>query len=320
MAAPSSAQTSPSHSARTAPAIQPSMACGPPAALTISGMVMNGPTPIMSIMLSVVAPAKPTPRISSGCPAGLLWLMAHAQQIHIKADRSGHAERQLPEERVSGIDVVALAVLRHQQAAFLWLLVRIIRGKQRRVVRVPLVDEVEPTLLHPALEVMQGNLVGIVQDHTVRVEDGDRRLFDGDSLAAESCGKRRVMACVEVAGRRVVLHQQRTAVTHIVEQALVVLLNIVARVVGADAKNNGAETAEISVLHIVRRQQGDVEANLAKHRGNIVPRAHDVADLETLWDLHFDHAGPLQRRLVIEEATDVGPRDQAVAFVVIATA
>src|SRR5271157_5971765 len=93
MAAPSSAQTSPSHRARTAPAIQPSMAWGPPAALTISGIVMNGPTPIMSIMFSVVAPASPTPRISSGCSAGLLWLMSHAQQVHIKANGARHAER-----------------------------------------------------------------------------------------------------------------------------------------------------------------------------------------------------------------------------------
>ncbi len=66
MAAPSSAHTSPSQSAKTAPAIQPSMACGPPAALMMRGMVMNGPTPIMSIMFSVVAPARLTPRISSG--------------------------------------------------------------------------------------------------------------------------------------------------------------------------------------------------------------------------------------------------------------
>src|SRR5271166_1945578 len=121
MAAPNSAHTSPSHSASTAPTIQPSIACGPPAALTISGMVMNGPTPIMSIMFSVVAPESPTPRISSGCSAGLLWLMAHAQQVHIQANGARHAERQLAEECVSGVDVMALAVLRHQQPALLRL-------------------------------------------------------------------------------------------------------------------------------------------------------------------------------------------------------
>src|SRR5450759_1174198 len=100
MAAPNSAHTSPSHKANTAPKIQPSMACGPPAALTISGMVMNGPTPILSIMFSVVAPASPTPRISSGCSAGLLGLMSHAQQVHVETDGAGYAKGQLPEEGI----------------------------------------------------------------------------------------------------------------------------------------------------------------------------------------------------------------------------
>ena len=66
MAAPSSAQTRPSQIAKAAPRIHPSMACGPAMALMISGMVMNGPTPIMSIMFKAVASRRPTPRISSG--------------------------------------------------------------------------------------------------------------------------------------------------------------------------------------------------------------------------------------------------------------
>src|SRR5271157_3177739 len=114
MAAPSSAHTSPSQSANIAPRIQPSIACGPPAALTIKGMVMNGPTPTMSIMFSVVALARPTPRISSGCSGELLWLMSHAQQVHVETNRARNAERQLPEECVAGVDVIAFAERRHQ--------------------------------------------------------------------------------------------------------------------------------------------------------------------------------------------------------------
>ena len=45
MAAPSSAQTSPSSSAMIAPTTQPRMAWGPPMAAMISGIVMNGPMP-----------------------------------------------------------------------------------------------------------------------------------------------------------------------------------------------------------------------------------------------------------------------------------
>src|ERR1039457_4636095 len=136
MAAPSSAQTSPSQSANTAPRIQPSIACGPPAAPTINGMVMNGPTPTMSIMFSVVALASPTPRISSGWSGALLWLMSHAQQVHVKPNGARDTERQLPEECVSRVDVVALAVLGHQQSALLGLLTRIVRGQERRVVGI----------------------------------------------------------------------------------------------------------------------------------------------------------------------------------------
>src|SRR5271170_906553 len=65
-AAPNSADTSPSHTASSAPAIHPSSACGPPIALTTNGMVMNGPTPIMSIMFSAVADHSPIPRMRLG--------------------------------------------------------------------------------------------------------------------------------------------------------------------------------------------------------------------------------------------------------------
>src|SRR5277367_5653795 len=61
--APSSAQTSPSQMAMNAPSTQPSIACGPPIAMTTSGRVMNGPTPIMFIMLSESALPKLTWRV-----------------------------------------------------------------------------------------------------------------------------------------------------------------------------------------------------------------------------------------------------------------
>src|SRR5664280_141549 len=179
MAAPNSAHTNPSQRAKTAPNIQPSMACGPPAALTINGMVMNGPTPIMSIMFSGVAPASPTPRISSGCAAGLLWFMSHAQQVHVETDGSGYTERQLAEEGISGVQVVSLSGLRQQQPACLRRFARIVRRQERREVRVPLIHEVQAALLHTAVKITRRNLVGVVEDRVLRIKDGDRRLFDG---------------------------------------------------------------------------------------------------------------------------------------------
>src|SRR5690348_731246 len=74
MAAPNSAQTKPSQMARKAPAIHPSIACGPPAAATMRGKVINGPTPIMSIMLRAVAPPRSTPRTNALLAIGSLLL------------------------------------------------------------------------------------------------------------------------------------------------------------------------------------------------------------------------------------------------------
>ena len=75
MAAPSSAQTSPSQIASTAPSTHPSIACGPPITVTISGIVINGPTPIMSIMFSAVAEPRPMPRTSCGLGLGFGFVL-----------------------------------------------------------------------------------------------------------------------------------------------------------------------------------------------------------------------------------------------------
>src|ERR1051326_4213501 len=64
MAAPSSAHTIPSHSATTAPISHPSIACGPFILASKMGIVMKGPTPIISSILAEVAPSRPIPRVS----------------------------------------------------------------------------------------------------------------------------------------------------------------------------------------------------------------------------------------------------------------
>ena len=66
MAAPNSAQTIPSHSATNAPSTHPRIACGPFIFASRMGMVMNGPTPIISSMLAEVAPSRPTRRTRCG--------------------------------------------------------------------------------------------------------------------------------------------------------------------------------------------------------------------------------------------------------------
>ena len=62
IAAPSSLHIMPSQMTITSATTQPSMACGPPSAVISSGIVMNGPMPIMLIMLSAVACSRPKRR------------------------------------------------------------------------------------------------------------------------------------------------------------------------------------------------------------------------------------------------------------------
>src|ERR1019366_1987730 len=320
MAAPNSAQTRPSHRAKTAPKIQPSMACGPPAALTISGMVMNGPTPIMSIMFSVVAPASPTPRISSGWSGGLFGLMSHAQQVHVETDGSGYTERQLAEEGISGVQVVSLAILRQQQAAFLRRLARIVASQKWGEVRVPLIHEVQATLLHPAVKIVRRDLVWVMEHRALRIKDGDRHLFHGHTFAAELRWKRRVWSGVEIAWRSVVLHQQRAAVLRILKEPLIVFFHVIAGVAGLNAEHDRSKACQIAVFNVICRQQCHIQAKLSQNNRNVISSAHDITNLQPLRDLHLHHAGALQCGLVIEEAAEIGPGDQTVAFAVIAIA
>src|SRR5580692_8786456 len=196
MAAPSSAQTRPSHMAKIAPKTQPSMACGPPIALSISGMVMNGPTPIMSIMLSAVALPNPIPRMrpgeladdSVGDPmrrsdqarkndwngtgnhrlATDNWLLLGTQQIHIQPHRSRHSRWQLTKERISCIDKNSLAIVCLQQPALLRILTRIMTAEQRFEMIVPAAHEIKPALLHPPVKIMSRNRVRIVKHRILR--------------------------------------------------------------------------------------------------------------------------------------------------------
>ena len=52
------------------------------------------------------------------------------------------------------------------------------------------------------------------------------------------------MSLVEIGGPGVVLHQQCSAALHVVEKALVVLLDLVAGVIGANAQDDRSEAAQ----------------------------------------------------------------------------
>src|SRR5437588_10587257 len=128
----------PSHSAKSAPSTQPSMACGPPMAPMMSGMVMKGPTPIMSIMFSAVALVSESPRTicgalaDSGC--GFRWLtsvlkslldvvldwgcaLTCADEVYVQPHCARHSVRQLAEEGICVVDVDSFSQMREQEAA-----------------------------------------------------------------------------------------------------------------------------------------------------------------------------------------------------------
>ncbi len=128
------------------------------------------------------------------------------------------------------------------------------------------------------------------------IENGHRRFLDRYSIAAELKRERREVSGIEVAGRGVVLHQQRAAVVHVVEQALVVLLHVVAGVVGANAEDDRAEAAEVAALNVICREQGDIQAKLPQHSRDVIARTHDVANLEIGRDRDIRRRWPVAGR------------------------
>jgi len=79
----------------------------------------------------------------------------------------------------------------------------------------------------------------------------------------------------------------------VIQQPLIVLLHIVARIEGSNAQHDGPEASQIAMGDVVRRKQRDVESQLAQHVGDVVARSHDVTDLQSLRNFDLDHAGAL---------------------------
>src|SRR5277367_4323882 len=103
--------------------------------------------------------------------------MSRIQQIHIQTNRPRNARRQLPEERISSVDICAFAKLGSQHPTLQWRLTWIVRCKQRREMAVPIGHEIQTALLHPSLKILLRNLVGGMKDAVIRRENLDRCLF-----------------------------------------------------------------------------------------------------------------------------------------------
>src|SRR5262245_53448794 len=84
---------------------------------------------------------------------------AMGDQVGEQAKRSRHAGGQLPEKGQSCVDECALAVPRNEQGALARRLTRIVHRERRLVMVIPFAGEIEPALLHPALEVRRAEAV-----------------------------------------------------------------------------------------------------------------------------------------------------------------
>src|SRR6266536_5627093 len=112
-------------------------------------------------------------------------LMSCTHQIHKQPYRSRSSRGQLPEERVSRVDVSASAILRDEKTAFLVRLVRIVTREQRLELIVPLFHEIEPALLYPTIEIFLGNLIRIMKNRIIGIEYLHRCFFDRHASAAQ---------------------------------------------------------------------------------------------------------------------------------------
>src|SRR6266550_6323769 len=78
---------------------------------------------------------------------------SETQEVCEQSIRPRDAAGQLPEEAQTCVHVHAFAERRDEQAALERRLARVVRLEERHVGRVPVVCEVQPTLLYPPLPV-----------------------------------------------------------------------------------------------------------------------------------------------------------------------
>src|SRR6266481_489156 len=310
-------------------------------------MVINGPTPIMSIMLSAVASRSPISRASEGCDwefigweerlgqaqAGVPALHSStympgsdsfcfvpgADQIYEQANRARHACGELGEEGVSGVDISALAVVSDEQAAVLRRLAGIVRGEQRLKVVVPLRHEIEAALLHPSIKIFAAYFVGKRQNPLVGSQNFHRLLFNRNTGIAQRGWPGRVMAGIKQGHALVVLHDQGAAAIHVVKKASVLFANIRADVIGADADDDRVIPAQVAGGQFLRSDQVYIHTYAAQHGGNLISRTHDVADLQSRRELYIHGLNVLRSRMIGIKRIQIGAGDELEAFGVLFT-
>src|SRR2546427_9055210 len=130
------------------------------------------------------------------------------QKIHVKPNRPCHSRRQLPEERISRINVCTFAVPCLEQTTLLGLFSRSVTSQQCPEVTVSLVHEIQTAFLYPTFKIAISNLIGRMKYAIIRSQDFYRRLFHGHASPAQLRGIRSEVPTIKIAHSCVVLHQQ----------------------------------------------------------------------------------------------------------------
>src|SRR5580698_1232626 len=132
--------------------------------------------------------------------------MPGAQQIHIKPHCSWNSSRQLPEERVSRIDISSLAIPRLQQSTLLRVFAGIMATQQRYEVIVPFIHEIKPAFLYPAVEIVGCDCIRTMEHSIYRRKDIDWSFLHRNPCPAQLRGIRREVSIVKISYTGVVLH------------------------------------------------------------------------------------------------------------------
>ena len=106
-----------------------------------------------------------------------------------------------------------------------------------------------------------------------------------------------------------ILHDQRAAALHVLQQPAVVGDEVGPRLRGADADDDGVEARQVAGRQHVGVEQRDVDAHAAHRVGHLIAAAHDVADLHRR-DLEVQHLRRAPCRRVEPMRLDVRIRDQ----------
>ena len=132
----------------------------------------------------------------------------------------------------------------------------IMHAQERSVLGVEFRPEIKATLLHPALEVVLGNLVRMIEERIIRLQEfdggiliSDARKGTNDRRCSFFCRRKRrrnqsrIRGVLEfVPGKlSLVLHDERSTLGHVIQQPLVRSCQLRPKFVGAHADHDGVE-------------------------------------------------------------------------------